>query len=456
MKRILLVEPAYKNKFPPLGLMKIATFHKMEGDQVVFTKGALPDTPIAREWDRVYVSTLFTFEWEETREAILYALSVVKNTTNVFVGGIMATLMPELIKATFPTVQVVTGLLNRDGTLGFRNEHIIDTLPPDYAILNHTGYVYPMRDYYLTYTTRGCGMKCQFCAVQTLEPEYIPYVDIKNYIRSITNAHGEKRHLILMDNNVLKSPQFDRIIDDLISLGFGKNATYINPLTKKPCKRTVDFNQGLDANFLDEHKAKRLGEIALQPVRIAFDHIEDTEKYTKAVELCVKHGNTYISNYLLYNVDSLVGKGKLYPADTPLDLYRRMKINIDLKDTLSQKYRRIDIFSFPMKYIPLNATHRGFLGTNWKQEHIRAVQLMLFPTMGKGVASRSFFNAAFGATEEEFLQNLEMPSALLQARGYFKLRKNETLQDAECRYEKWAQNQQTINRWKDNYKGVTL
>ena len=65
MRRILLVEPGYKNKYPPLGLMKISTYHKLKGDFVQFAKGCIKELQ-EEKWDRIYISTLFTFYWAVT------------------------------------------------------------------------------------------------------------------------------------------------------------------------------------------------------------------------------------------------------------------------------------------------------------------------------------------------------------------------------------------------------
>lgn len=42
-RKVLLVEPNYKNKYPPMGLMKIATYFRESGDDVRFFKGNLQD-----------------------------------------------------------------------------------------------------------------------------------------------------------------------------------------------------------------------------------------------------------------------------------------------------------------------------------------------------------------------------------------------------------------------------
>ena len=65
-KNILLLEPSYKNKYPPLGLMKIAQYHGPNGknDNVRFVKGEETDL-FETAWDRIYITTLFSFEFKK-------------------------------------------------------------------------------------------------------------------------------------------------------------------------------------------------------------------------------------------------------------------------------------------------------------------------------------------------------------------------------------------------------
>lgn len=451
MADILLLEPGYSNKYPPIGLMKISYFHKyIHHDYVRFAKGRLPEAFNGKKWDRVYVTTLFTFEWPKTKEAMEYALSVVKDPSQVYTGGILATLMPELIAETFPMIKNNTGLLDKKGTLGLEHEECIDRLTLDYGMLDDIAdeYVYPAHDAYFTYMTRGCGMKCAFCAVQTLEPEYYPYISITEAIKKVDEQFGPKKDLLLMDNNVLRSPRFDEIIDEIKALGFAKGATYINPKTGKRVQRFVDFNQGLDAFLLTPHKAERLGELAIRPARIAFDHIEDAEAYKKAIRLCAQSGITHMSNYLLYNGVDFTGKGHSYHADTPEDLYERMHISMDLQEELIESTgHNVAIFSFPMRYIPLEDLKRGFVGTHWNSKYLRALQRMLIPTQGKGVSSRSFFEADFGKTPEEFVRALAMPESHLGWRGDFIPKKKETPEEIKVRKEVWEENQCFLREW---------
>jgi len=89
-KNILLLEPSYKNKYPPLGLMKIAQYHGPRGkrDRVCFIKGE--DTKaLGTAWDRIYVTTLFTFEFARIAQSIDFALRLSNGDADkIFVGGI--------------------------------------------------------------------------------------------------------------------------------------------------------------------------------------------------------------------------------------------------------------------------------------------------------------------------------------------------------------------------------
>ncbi len=141
-----------------------------------------------------------------------------------------------------------------------------------------------------------------------------------------------------------------------------------------------------------------------------------------------------MSNYLLYNGEDFTGKGHSYHADTPEDLYERMRISMDLCEELNAELdHKVAIFSFPMRYIPLSDLKRGFVGARWNAKYLRALQRMLIPTQGKGVSSRSFFEADFGTSPDEFVMYLAMPEEHLGWRGHFAKRKNETEADTAAR-----------------------
>lgn len=561
-KKVLLIEPNYSNKFPPIGLMKISTYYKQLGGwEVTFYKGDLKLFVIDRitdecidklnyiddtidwslrkdeifqfirtrkrehleaiktnesemdilisskiieskdyywkgkwkqnpEWDRIAITTLFTFYWDITIETINFAKQLVKREEDIMVGGVLASIQTaELRKEVGPRINIKQGILCTPGELDPGDDKIIDNLPLDYSILDEIEYQYPMSNAFYGYTTRGCIRHCPFCAVPILEPKYNPYIPLKERIDQVREIFGDQKDLLLMDNNVLASENFDDIIDDIISSGFARNAKFIQPnmleiairnlkkgindrayirksqsIIAEFCKglkgeesymvykvmdkyhigklstskksnliaayeeikdlyqkhhrpiakqRFVDFNQGVDARLFTKEKAELLSKIAIKPLRIAFDNIKTFPEYNQALRWSAEAGIKDFSNYLLYNF-----------TDEPIDLYKRLKINVELCDELN-----VNIYSFPMKYHPLKqgkddvedySHNRDYIGTHWNRKYIRAIQAILNSTKGKVGRGKDFFLEAFGSTEEEYYELLEMPETFILYRFFFK------------------------------------
>lgn len=170
--------------------------------------------------------------------------------------------------------------------------------------------------------------------------------------------------------------------------------------------RFVDFNQGVDARLFTPEITDMLAEIPVRPLRIAFDDVKTEEAYRKAIALSRERGMKDFSNYLLYNF-----------KDYPVDLYRRMRINVEMCDKMG-----ITVYSFPMKYHPIRGEHshdRDYIGEHWNRKYIRAVQAILNATKGKIGRGMSFFEKAFGRNEEEFQELLIMPETFLLFRFFF-------------------------------------
>lgn len=410
-KNILLIEPGYKNKYPPLGLMKISTYHKKKGDNVVFAKGEVKELK-EKCWDRIYISTLFTFYWNKTINTIKYYYKSVNQPNSIFIGGVMATILEDDLRKEpgIEGITILSGLLDKPGALGEDNM-IVDTLTPDYDIINleknkFLNYCYPVQDAYITYTTRGCIRSCSFCAVPKIEREYNSYISIKEQIENINGLYGSKRNLMLLDNNILASKDLEKIIDELVDLGFGvdnNNYTYYKNGKKITVKRYVDFNQGTDARLINEDTIKLLSKLPVNPLRIAFDHADETSinYYVNAVRLAAEHGFKVLSNYILFNYQ-----------DTPEDFYKRLEINIKLNEEFQKKNLNTRIWSFPMKYSPVTGERcrdRKYIGASWNAKLLRGIQCVLNATHGVVGPKKEFFNKAFGRNLEEFYEILYMP-----------------------------------------------
>lgn len=285
-RKVLLIEPNYKNKYPPMGLMKLATYFRRCNDDVRFFKGDLrtfasqllceefysniDDVSLGRyfpkltmyiktgkhsyldeipefrnsnyentikkyrnkftkkeyaKFDIVGVTTLFTFYWKKTVSTINDAKCFCKPEGRMLVGGIASSILPEQIyKDT--GIKPHQGLLDKPGDIDEGNTDIIDELPLDYSILEEIDYQYPANNAYFGYMTRGCIRKCSFCAVSRLEPNYKEYIGIQQQLAYVDEHFGTRKDLLLMDNNVFASGCFNMIIDEIKKCGFGKGAKY--------------------------------------------------------------------------------------------------------------------------------------------------------------------------------------------------------------------------------------
>lgn len=421
-KNILLIEPGYKNKYPPLGLMKIAQYHGPRGkkDNVTFIKGE-DRSVLNRAWDRIYVTTLFSFEYPKIARNIDFALEVANGQADkVFVGGIAASLMHSrfLEERRWQGIRFIKGLLSEPPAIALQLDDFseelyaddiygrpIEDLVPDYGILDQIDYKYAVRDAYFAYTSRGCIRKCHFCGVPKLEGAQRDTESLTDLVRAIDELYGPKKDLILMDNNVVASSRFKEIIAEIRDLGFTPGAKLSRPGSRVPVQRRVDFNQGVDARILckDPMYLRELATICLKPLRIAFDHLGVKIPYEQAVRYAAEYGLTELSNYMLYNFH-----------DDPADLFERMRLNVTLNEELG-----VRIWSFPMRYQPTDRPDRGHIGEKWSRYQLRSMQIILQATHGIVSGEPTFFKRAFGDTFADYERILLLPHDFIFNRDWY-------------------------------------
>jgi len=346
MRKFLLVEPVAKTPYPPLGLMKIATYLKRRRKpcKVFCTIGTQP-VPTLSHPNEIYITSLFTWDLANVEKCICFYLDRFPRA-KIHVGGIAASLLPQYVLKG-------TGVLPHIGL--FKKAEVY---PPDYSFsfnrkLNAS----------ITFTSRGCPRKCRFCNVSALEPEFF----IKHNWQNDICENLPK--IVFWDNNWLASPNFS-IDCDII----------------RRMEKRVDFNQGLDARLYDEQVAKEMSTLKLYTMRFAFDDISLEKSVVRAITLAKRYASSDIRVYVLYNYN-----------DTPEDFYYRISL-----------LNRLGVLAFPMEYRKPTATKTKFPGRHWNVPLLRALKLSVIFYYRKGMItkSRKSFQSIYGRTSKQFVSKL--------------------------------------------------
>jgi len=321
---ILLVEPDYYTRYPPLGLMKLASYYKSYGNYVKLVRGV--DEELKFQPDIIEVTSLFTYAWKPVHRAIEHYHGLYPSA-KINVGGIYASLMPEHIKASYPFVNIQVGLHEK-----------AEQYMPLYDILKD---VEKWEDWNssIIFSSRGCIRKCPFCAVPQIEG------DFRSVIHNIEkHIHPDHKTVIFWDNNFFASPHWKGIIEQLKNVGL-----------------KVDFNQGLDARLIDDDKASMIADLNMDLLRMAYDYEGEKKAVLKAVDLLADQGirKRKILFYNLYNFyDEKTSLG-----DTPESFLNRV---IDVLELGS--------VSYPMRFEPLTSLKKNsYISPLWDKSKLEMV-----------------------------------------------------------------------------------
>lgn len=321
--KILLVEPDYYSRYPPLGLLKLGSYYRTKGHEVKLVRGVISNsyTP-----DIINITSLFTYAWKPVHQAIAHYHRLYPDA-EIKVGGIYATLMPWHITDQFKYVKVHSGLFQP-----------AENLLPSYDLLEQVE-KWKNWNKSILFTTRGCIRKCPFCVVPKVEggmkePKFsvLPHI------------HPDHREVVIWDNDFLASPYARDILIELRDNGY-----------------RADFNQGLDARLMTQEYADILADIKSPSIHMAYDWPWEGPYVKKAIDFLSAAGyrRKNLIFYVLHNFfDNVHDKG-----DTPSDFLKRIR---DLMSWGASAY--------PMRFIPLDSLkRRGYVSPLWTESHLEMI-----------------------------------------------------------------------------------
>jgi len=276
-KYILLVEPKFplsiKSKnyrsYLPIGLLKLASFYRKNGNKVKLVQGNRKKKNIGTRLnpDRILITSLFTYWSKYIRECVQHYRNLYPKA-RITVGGIYASLMPEHCKQYTGCDDVFTGLHKK-----------AEKCQPAYDLIFN-----PHPAYQIIQASRGCSRQCSFCGTWKIEPQFTFKKSIKREICS--------NKLIFFDNNLLANPHIKEILKEIANTEYDGKAI------------TCEAQCGFDGRLLTPELSKLIKKARFISIRIAWDWGYSQRKLVKKqidmlVDAGYKSREMYV--FMLYN-----------------------------------------------------------------------------------------------------------------------------------------------------------
>lgn len=259
---------AQDSKMPNIAIMKLSSWHKSQGDQVVLN----PSSP--RGFDRTYVSIILTSSRKSARDIA----AVFPNTQIGGTGWSINTTLPDAVEKMAPDFQLYTpqdlyplmrGAKSREAKMAAAEG------------LVRAG---------IGFSARGCinsnsSLCSSFCCVPAKEGAIRQVASIRDLLNPVSGS----KDLFLLDNSFISDPLFVEKVEEMNELGL-----------------TVDIQSGIDLRRLTEDKAQALASLRHRSgLRMAWDQIEQEnlilqgintlKKFYKRDKTCymlIGHGST--------------------------------------------------------------------------------------------------------------------------------------------------------------------
>ncbi len=295
-----------------LGSDKIAQYHRLRGDDVVYAGPWVPMMPENRAADKFYFSVIFTWDIPEMIRQVNLVRDLGKE---VEIGGPAATFMHKYI-------HTQTGIEPHRG-LDERFEHI-----PPLSWLKEYRPKMTGGDYKLTFSSRGCPHRCAWCGVKKVEPDLLEYDDFP-----LAPMIG--------DNNILATSwkHQELMVNKLVNYG-----------------KKIDINSGFDVRFFLEEHFKLYSRLRLKYWRFAFDSLA-VEDDVRRVAAIMKDNNLDRHQVTFY---CLIG----FPGTTPEECHYRLQTII-----------KLGMNPYPMRFWPLNSLSREYVAPGWTSNLLQRMSM---------------------------------------------------------------------------------